>query len=195
MDYTFESIKQFLKKNLDSAKFKHSKGVALMAGELAQKHGVPVRDARLAGLLHDVGRIYGKQQLVRYAKKHQLKIPRKNDIMKYSPKLLHSFVGADIVKNKFTKNPLIVEAVAYHTLAKPRLNRFAKIIYVADYIAPDRRYPGVKKVRKQAMRDLDSAFAAALEDTLCCVMKKKQWLHPLAVKTWNEVIKTLDGKR
>ena len=79
MDSTLEAVKQFLKKNLDSAKFKHSKGVSRMAVELAQKHGIPVRAAKLAGLLHDIGRIYGKQQLVRYAKRHALKIPCKKE--------------------------------------------------------------------------------------------------------------------
>lgn len=188
MDCTFESIKQYLKKNLDSAKFKHSKGVSRMAAELAEKHGLPVKDAKLAGLLHDIGRVYGKQQLIRYAKKHALKIPCIKDIISHNPKLLHSFVGAELVKKLFTRNPMMVEAVAYHTLAKPGMSKLAKIVYVADYIAPDRRFPGVGKVRKQAMRDLDGAFAVALENKLLHVMMKKQWLHPLAVEAWNEMV-------
>lgn len=190
MTSTNAEIVEYLRKHLDSAKFKHSLGVTRVAAALAAKHGVNVKDAELAGLLHDIGRIYSGRELVSYARKRRLKIPGGEEIMKRNPKLLHSFVGADIAGKLFTKKRDVLEAVAFHTLAKPKMSKLARIVYLADYTAPDRRFPGVDKVRKFALRDMDGAYRAALGSKLLFVLKKKHWLHPLAVEAWNELIKT-----
>ena len=94
MDYTAEKVIKFLKKRLDSAKYKHSLGVVKMAIQLASRHGVPRKDAELAAALHDIGRIMKKKQLAAYARKHKLKAPYMAEIIKYNPALLHGFAGA-----------------------------------------------------------------------------------------------------
>ncbi|MFH1369067.1 MAG: bis(5'-nucleosyl)-tetraphosphatase (symmetrical) YqeK [Elusimicrobiota bacterium] len=189
MESITEKAANFIKKRLDSAKFKHSLGVTRAAVMLAVKHRVSIKDAGLAGMLHDVGRIYGPKELVRYVKRNGLKIPFRAEIMKYNPKLLHGFVGAHVALKYFTKKKDIIEAIAFHTLARPGISRLAKLIYVADYTAPDRRFPGLEKTRKTAARNLDAAFRAALSNKLLYVLKKKQWLHPLAVEAYNEELR------
>ena len=189
MDYTAEKVIKFLKKRLDSAKYKHSLGVVKMAIQLASRHGVPRKDAELAAALHDIGRIMKKKQLAAYARKHKLKAPYMAEIIKYNPALLHGFAGADLARKRFTKKKAVLDAVAYHTAAKAGMSRLSKLIYVADYIAPDRRFPGVEKIRKLAMRDLDGAFRKALGSKITHVVKNKKWLHPGAVAAWNELVK------
>ena len=41
-----------------------------------------------------------------------------------------------------------------------------KIIYVADYMEPNRDFPGVEKLRHLAFTDLDAALKLGLEMTL-----------------------------
>ena len=188
MDYTTEKVVKFLKKRLDSAKCKHTLGVIKMAGLLASRHGIPRDDAALAAALHDLGRIMKKKQLAAYAKKHRLKAPYIKEIIRYNPSLLHGFAGADFARKHFTKKKAVLNAVAYHTAARAGMSRLSKLIYVADYIAPDRRFPGVEKIRKLAMRDLDGAFRKALGNKIIHVVKNKRWLHPGAVAAWNETI-------
>ena len=41
-----------------------------------------------------------------------------------------------------------------------------KIIYVSDYMEPNRDFPGVEKLRKLAFEDIDAALKLGLEMTL-----------------------------
>ena len=41
-----------------------------------------------------------------------------------------------------------------------------KIIYVADYMEPNRDFPGVEKLRELAFSDIDAALKLGLEMTL-----------------------------
>jgi predicted HD superfamily hydrolase involved in NAD metabolism len=189
MDYTAEKVIKFLKKHLDSAKYKHSLGVVKMAAQLAANNRIPLKDAELAAALHDLGRIMKKKQLVIYAKKNRIWVPYIKEIIKYNPALLHGLAGAYFAGKKFTKKKAVLDAVAYHTAARAGMSKLSKLIYVADYIAPDRRFPGVDKIRKLAMRDLDGAFRRALGDKITHVVKNKKWLHPGAVEAWNELVK------
>ena len=46
------------------------------------------------------------------------------------------------------------------------MNLLEKIIYVADYMEPNRKFPGVEQLRQLAFMDLDAALKLGLEMTL-----------------------------
>ena len=46
------------------------------------------------------------------------------------------------------------------------MNLLEKIIYVADYMEPNRNFPGVEKLRELAFTDLDEALKLGLTMTL-----------------------------
>jgi predicted HD superfamily hydrolase involved in NAD metabolism len=190
MNSITEKVIVFLKKRLDSAKYKHTLGVMRTAKALALRHGVSSQDAELAAALHDLGRIMNRTQLAKYAVKHRIRAPFIGDMIKNNPALLHGAAGAHFASKKFGLHDkkTVLDAAAFHTAAKPGMSRLAKLIYVADYVAPDRRFPGVDRVRKLALRDLDGAFRAALGNKLLHVIGKKKWLHPGAVAAYNEAL-------
>lgn len=47
-----------------------------------------------------------------------------------------------------------------------------KVIYVADYIEPNRAFPGVDEVRKLAETDLNQALIQSIKNTMVFLMKK-----------------------
>ena len=53
-----------------------------------------------------------------------------------------------------------------------------KILYVADYMEPNRDFPGVEQMRHLAFTDLDKALKLGLEMTLEMLMKNKQDISP-----------------
>lgn len=188
MASTQDKIIDFLKKRLDSAKYKHTLGVVKTARALALRHGVSVKDAELAAAIHDLGRVMDRKQLVRYALKNRLRVPYLADVVKFNPALLHGFAGAHLASKKFgIRDRKILDAAAFHTAAKPGMSKLAKVIYVADYTAPDRRFPGVDRIRKHSLRDLEWAYRTALGNKLLHVVGGKKWLHPLGVAAWNEL--------
>ena len=66
-----------------------------------------------------------------------------------------------------------------------------KVIWLADYIEPNRRTPGVEEVREEACRRLDGALAMALEHSLRYLEERGVSPHPAT----REALAFLRGER
>jgi predicted HD superfamily hydrolase involved in NAD metabolism len=185
-----EKIIAYLKAHLDSARFKHTLGTRRIAEALAEKHAVPRGKAVTAALLHDAGKGYTKPEMLSYVKRFKLRVPELKAVIEHNPSLLHSYISADIAKRKFNiKDRDILASIETHTVGAAGMSALAKIIYLADSIAPDRRFPAVARVRKLAMADLNKAALAAMANKIYYVTKKRLWLHPEAIKAWNWMVR------
>jgi nicotinate-nucleotide adenylyltransferase len=185
-----EKIAEYLRGHLKPERFRHTVGTAKVAAILAERHGADIKDAVQAALLHDAGKSYSPRQMVAYAKKHNIKAPCRNGIFKHNPSLLHSYLSAHLARKNFNvKKRSVLDAIAQHTLGAKNMTKLAKIIYVSDIIAPERRYKGVRQLRRLAMRDLYLAMRAAQKIKLNFVIDKNAWLHPMAICTWNNSLK------
>ena len=49
------------------------------------------------------------------------------------------------------------EAIASHTTGCGHMNSLQKILYIADYMEPNRDFPGVERLRAAVAEDLDRA--------------------------------------
>ena len=93
-----EEIDFFVKNSLSKERYEHSKRVAEEAKKLAIHYHYDPEKAYLAGLVHDVAKEYTKLQNEEIIKKYQLS----QDLLKdYNKKILHSYIGAIVVKEKF----------------------------------------------------------------------------------------------
>ena len=59
-----------------------------------------------------------------------------------------------------------------------RKNVLEKIIYVADYMEPNRDFPGVEKLRQLAFADLDQALKLGLQMTLQLLKQQGREISP-----------------
>ena len=66
----------------------------------------------------------------------------------------------------FGENEAVVDAICYHTTGKANMNLLETIIYVADYMEPNRKFPGVERLRGLAYSDITGALKLGLEMTL-----------------------------
>ena len=66
----------------------------------------------------------------------------------------------------FGENEAVVSAICSHTTGKAGMNTLEKIVYVADYMEPNRDFPGVERLRRLAFSDLTAALKLGLEMTL-----------------------------
>ena len=71
--------------------------------------------------------------------------------------VLHAFAGAAVAESLGVSDPDVLSAIRYHTTARRGMSRLEKIIFVADYIGYDRRFPEAAAVRRAARRSLDEA--------------------------------------
>ena len=54
--------------------------------------------------------------------------------------MLHGKLGAYYAKEEFNiKDKDVLNAIAYHTTGRPNMSLLEKIVFVADYIEPNRR--------------------------------------------------------
>ena len=148
---------------LNPNRVNHVLGCRDTAARLARIWGVDETDAARAGMLHDVTKaIDGPLQLTLCREYGKV---LSEFSMKY-PKTLHALTGSMVAERIFGENEKVVSAIECHTTGKGNMTMLEKIIYVADYMEPNRDFPGVDKLRHYAETDMDAALRLGLEMTL-----------------------------
>lgn len=130
---------------------------------LAQKWGADVTDAARAGILHDITKaLDGPLQLTLCRAYGKIL----DDFSQKYPKTLHALTGSLVAQRIFGENEQVVSAICSHTTGKANMNVLETIVYVADYMEPNRDFPGVERLRALAFTDLRGALKLGLEMTL-----------------------------
>ena len=141
----------------------HVIGCEAEAVKLALRWGEDPENAAEAGILHDITK--------KLVLSDQLILCRKYGIINDNAeeqnfKLLHAKTGAAVARERFGISDEVYNAIRWHTTGKPDMTLLEKIIYMADYIEPNRDFPGVEELRRLAYEDLDKAMALGLEMSL-----------------------------
>ncbi len=147
----------------------HVLGCRDTAVELARIWGADEEDAARAGLLHDITKALDGPLQLTLCREYGIVI---NAFSQKNPKTLHALTGSLVAERIFGENPAVVSAIRSHTTGKANMNTLEKIIYVADYMEPNRDFPGVEELRSLAYTNIDKALKLGLEMTLC--MLKEQ---------------------
>ena len=144
-----KEIEKQLKKELDKERFTHTMGVMYTAAALAMAHGADMDQALYAGLLHDCAKCIPNEEKLSLCEKYQISI---SDAERKSPSLLHAKLGAYFAKSIYgIEDEEILHAIKVHTTGEPGMNLLDKIIYIADYIEPNRdQAPNLTAIRKLA---------------------------------------------
>ena len=162
---TFVSLARSVRAHIgQDHRFAHTVRVARLADRLAQRHGENPHRARLAGLLHDLARLYPADRLTRECERRGLPV---DGFERRNPIVLHAPLGAALARELFAvDDPGVLSAISKHTLASPAMTRLDKIVYIADAAEPGRAYAERAGFEALAFRDLDAAMAAVLRSTL-----------------------------
>lgn len=159
------NIKKHLEKRQDKKRYEHTIGVSYTAASLAMCYGYDVSKAQIAGLLHDCAKHYSDERILQLCEKYNISMTK---VEKRNPFLLHAKLGAFLAMRKYhIDDEEIVSAILVHTTGKPNMSLLDKIIYVADYIEPNRyRAPNLTKIRKLAFENIDEAYIKILAQTI-----------------------------
>lgn len=163
---------------LDAKRLVHSKNTALVALSLNRNFCPKIDEDKLllAGLLHDVGKMYDKTELP-------------NNIKNVIPKdsigtpVQHQFVSAEIVKNDFhISDENVLNAIRFHTTGRENMSQFEKLIYVSDLISYERNFQGVESLRKAVYNDFEKGFITCLTYSRDYVVETGREVYPLTDK-------------
>jgi len=170
-----EKLEQVVVSLLKPNRVAHVLGCRDTAAELARRWGENETDASRAGLLHDITKaLDGPLQLTLCAE-YGIVL---GEFSQKNTKVLHALTGSLVAERIFGENDRVVSAIRSHTTGKADMTTLQKILYVADYMEPNRYFPGVEKLRELAFTDLDKALKLGLEMTLEVLRENGQDISP-----------------
>lgn len=184
-----ERYRRLMEEHLGEELYRHSMGVAETAARLAGRYNADRHRAYLAGLLHDYGKAYTREELCQKADLLGLRLDR---ITLSERRLLHAPVGAALLRHELgLTDPAVLRAVAYHTTGHEKMSLLDKVLYLADLIEPERDFEGVEELRKLSHSGLDAALLAAVDRTIQSVIRRGLLLHPRSVYFRNSLLASL----
>ena len=158
-----EQLEPIVIRLLNPNRVAHVLGCRDAAVDLARHWGADETDAARAGILHDITKaIDGPLQLTLCEAYGKIL----SDFSRKYPKTLHALTGSLVAERIFGENKAVVSAIEHHTTGRADMCLLEKIIYVADYMEPNRNFPGVEELRRLAYSDITAALKLGLEMTL-----------------------------
>lgn len=168
----------------------HVLGCRDTAVALAKHYGADPTDAARAALLHDITKALDGPLQLTLARAHGIIL---DEFSEKHPKTLHALTGSWIAEHIFGENKAVVEAIRWHTTGKANMNLLEKIIYVADYMEPNRDFPGVDSLRELAWRDITQATRMGLEFTLAHLKNQGSAVSPESRQALQHLMDTGHG--
>lgn len=181
-----EQLLAAIESELNDARFQHTLRVAKTAIVLAGRFGADPAKAELAALLHDYCKCWPRATLRQWIVDRQLD---EDDLLNYGPALWHAFVGAAAVHERFgIDDEHVLNAVRYHTSGRPGMTPLEKVVCLADYIEPGRRFPGIDDVRDLAQHDLERALLRSFNNTVMWLLQNDRKVFPLTIAARNDLL-------
>lgn len=180
-----EQALKIVKKTLTKDRYEHTVRVMETALSLAKRYNLNENQIALAAIFHDYAKCFSEQQLRDIITNSKLP----EILLSYNEELWHGPVGAYLVEKKFAiTDKEILQAIKYHTTGRPKMTEVEKVVFVADYIEPNRHFPGLEKVRHAATKNLDSALFLAIKNTIVHLINKNSAIFPTTIDTYNYYI-------
>ena len=160
IDYIIDHNLYFINKirgYMNERRFIHSISTARLSYDIAKaNHLKEAHKALIAALIHDIG----KDMPLNDQKK--IMVDYFPEYIDYPPVIYHQFIGAYLAEKDFDiHDPVIIDAIKYHTTANSNMSDIAIIVHCADKIEPTRNFDS-----KNLINALKSSIKEGLVETL-----------------------------
>ena len=170
---------------LPEKRLKHCLGVEQTAIELAERFGVDREKAGLAGLLHDYAKKLSDEEFLTLIAKYDLD-PKLKD---WGNNVWHGLVGVYKIREDLgLSDPEILRSIEIHTVGSAQMSDLDKVVYVADYIEPNRDFPGVEEAREIARISLNRAVAYETAHTVEYLAHQGLSIFPRTLETYTAYV-------
>ena len=157
-------------------RYAHVVRVARMAEQLALAHGADPLRARLAGMLHDLARLYSAERLLRECGERGMPI---DAFERSHPVVLHARLGAELAREWFgVDDESVLSAIRKHTLADAVMSPLDEIVFLADGLEPGRDFSDRAELAALAFRDLRAAMRAVLSSSIVYLQRRGLAIAP-----------------
>lgn len=167
---------------LTADRFHHVLRVEQTAIKLAKQYQVNVEKASIAGLCHDYAKQRPDKDFIRVIKDDGLD----PDLLNWGNAIWHGIVGAEMVKHELgIWDEDILNAIRHHTTGAPVMSKLEQVIYMADYIEPQRSFEEAEKARQLTAKSLTLGVAYQTEQTLAFLVHRDLPVYPATILTYN----------
>mgnify|MGYP003100941820 CR=1 FL=1 len=168
-----KQAKELVRSRLSDKRYEHTINVKKMAVKLAKRYGADEEKAALAAILREIMRQYPQ-----YAEGGESR----------PTPVWHGICASILARTQWgVEDEAILSAIACHTAGKPGMSKLDKIVYLADMTSAERDWPGVNKLRKLELKDLDAAMLAALKQTNDFVLSQGKPLDPVSKAAYDDI--------
>jgi len=173
-------------KMLDEKRIRHVAGCEAEAVSLSKRWGVDTDSAREAAILHDITKKLSRDEHLEILNANSESL---GEIEQTNEKLMHAKTGALIAKSEFNVNGDVMDAILWHTTGKAQMTPLEMIIYIADYIEPNRDYdePWFGVLKRLAYENLGSAMRLGLEKSIEDLRQRGKTIHPDSLSAFNSI--------
>ncbi len=151
----------------------HIRGTEEEAARLARRWGADEDRMRRAAILHDCTKYLSHQEHLEICDRYGVAL---DPLERATDKLLHAKSGAALAKHIFGQDD-IYDAILYHTTARAGMSLEEKLLYIADYMEPNRSFPEVGELRRLAYTDLDGAVGMGASLAMQEMVQRNKELH------------------
>ena len=151
----------------------HIRGCEEEAARLARRWGADEDRMRRAAILHDCTKYLSHEEHLAICDQYGIPL---EPLERATDKLLHAKSGAALAKYVFDQDD-IYDAIFYHTTARAGMSLEEKLLFLADYMEPNRDFPEVEELRRLAYRDLDGAVGMGASLSMQEMLERGKVLH------------------
>lgn len=168
----WDNLYENLSSTLPKKRYIHSLGVAdtalLLASRYRKLSEADARRIKLAGLLHDCAKYITGQEAVQLCESNTIPV---SPVERSNSALLHGKLGAHLAKTRYgIRDTEILSAIQYHTTGRPDMGFMEKVIFIADFIEPNRNMPcepyPLGEIRHICFQDIDRGLLCVLQNIL-----------------------------
>lgn len=146
--------------------------VAGLMAQWADGLGLPEPDRvrwAAAGWLHDA---------LKEADPEELREMVPAELRDMAPALLHGPAAAERLKHD--ADPAMLDAIRYHTIGHPRLDRLGRALYLADFLEPGRKLDPewLAAMRARMPAEMDAVLPEVVDARVAHMRRKGQPIRP-----------------
>jgi len=145
-----EPLREKITEHISGYRLEHTLSVERECTRLAKiflLDSESTKKLRIAALLHDITKGNSLEENLELCKKYDIKYSPE-DI--YTPKVFHAHTGAYLAKDIFPEytDKYVFDAIYHHTTGCEKMKLYDKLLYLADYIEPERTFESCVELRK-----------------------------------------------
>ncbi len=180
-----EALLEYIRPRMPEKRYIHTLGVMETAISLAENYGVDPKKAEIAAILHDVAKYEETEAMRAIVREHGLDAR----LLSWGSEILHGPIAAYRAEYELgIKDEDILNAMRYHTTGRAGMSRLEQIVYIADMIEPNRKFPGVEQLRQAAKEGLQQAMKTCIHHSVLFLVTAELPIYPLSIECYNDYL-------